>query len=58
MYEWPTYYVYGLNSQFVYLGNNRDTSVIHEKAKLVCFIYMHSDKVKFEYVQINMKQVP
>ena len=30
---------------------------MHEKAKCVCFIYMQPKKVKFKYVQINMKQV-
>ena len=35
-------------------GNTRDTSVMHEKAKFVCFIYMHLQKVKFKSVQINM----
>ena len=39
------------------LGNTRDTSVMHEKAKFVCFIYMQPQKMKFKFVQINMKQV-
>ena len=39
------------------LGNTKDTSVLHEKAKFVCFIYMQKQKVKFKFVQINMKQV-
>ena len=30
---------------------------MHEKAKFVCFIYMQLQKVKFQSVQINMKQV-
>ena len=30
---------------------------MHEKAKCVCFIYMLPQKVKFKFVQINMKQV-
>ena len=38
-------------------GNTRDTSVMHEKAKFVCFIYMQPHKMKFKSVQINMKQV-
>ena len=38
-------------------GNTRDRSVMHEKAKFVCFIYMQWQKVKFKSVQINMKQV-
>ena len=37
--------------------HDRDTSVIYEKAKLVCFIYKQPDQVKFKSVQINMKQV-
>ena len=31
--------------------------VIYKKAKSVCFIYMQTQKVKFKFVQINMKQV-
>ena len=30
---------------------------MHEKAKSVCFIYKQPQKVKFKFVQINMKQV-
>ena len=30
---------------------------MHEKAKSVCFNYMQPQKVKFKFVQINMKQV-
>ena len=37
--------------------NTRDTSVMHEKAKFVCFHYMQQQKVKFKSVQINVKQV-
>ena len=36
-------------------GINRDTSVIHEKAKIVCFNFMQPQKMKFKSVQINMK---
>ena len=39
------------------LGNTRDTSVMYEKAKFVCFILMQPQKVKFKFVQINTKQV-
>ena len=39
------------------LGNTRDTSVMHEKAKFVYIIYMQPQKVKFKSVRINMKQV-
>ena len=42
---------------FCLFDNIRDTSVIYEKAKLVCFIYTQPYKVKFKSVQINMKQV-
>ena len=38
-------------------GNIRDTTVMHEKAKCVCFIYMQPQKTRFKSVQINMKQV-
>ena len=31
--------------------------VMHEKAKFVCFIYMQPQKMKFKFLQINMKQV-
>ena len=34
-------------------GNTRDTSVMHEKAKIVCFIHMKPQKMKFKSVQIN-----
>ena len=30
---------------------------MHEKARIVCFIYMQPQKVKFKFVQINMKRV-
>ena len=30
---------------------------MHEKAKFVCFIHMQPQKVKFKFVQINMKHV-
>ena len=30
---------------------------MHEKAKFVCFIYMQPQRVKFKFVQINMKHV-
>ena len=42
---------------FGLFGNIRDMSVMREKAKFVCFIYMQPQKVKFKSVQINMKQV-
>ena len=32
-------------------------SVMHEKAKFVCFIHMQPQKAKFKFVQINMKHV-
>ena len=38
-------------------GNTRDTFVMHEKAKFVCFNYMQPQKVKIKSVQINMKHV-
>ena len=38
-------------------GITRDTSVMHEKAKFVCFNYMQLHKMKFKSVQINMKHV-
>ena len=38
-------------------GNTRDTSVMHEKAKFVCFNYMQPRKVKLKSVQINLKHV-
>ena len=30
---------------------------MHEKAKFVCFIYMQPQRVKFKFVQLNMKHV-
>ena len=38
-------------------GNTRDMSVMHEKAKFVCFNHMQPHLVKFKSVQINMKHV-
>ena len=38
------------------LGNTKNTSVMHEKATFVCFIYMQPRKVKVS-VQINIKKV-
>ena len=38
-------------------GHSGDTSVIYEKAKVIYFIYMQPRKVKFIFVQINIKQV-
>ena len=32
-------------------------SVAYEKAEHICFIYMQQQKMKFKYVQINLKQV-
>ena len=42
---------------FRLFGLNSDTSVICGKAKFVCLFYMQTQKVKFKFVQINMKQV-
>ena len=42
---------------FGLFGNTKDTSVMHEKAKFVCFNHMQLQKVKFKSVQINMKHV-
>ena len=39
------------------LGNTKDMSFMHEQAKFACFIYMQLRKMKFKFVQINMKQV-
>ena len=39
------------------IGNTRDTSVMHEQAKFICFINMQPQKVKFKSVLINTKQV-
>ena len=38
-------------------GNTGDTSVMHEKTNFICFNYMQPQKVIFQFVQINMKQV-
>ena len=38
-------------------GNTRDTSVMHEKTKFVCFNDLQLQKLKFKSVQINMKHV-
>ena len=42
---------------FQLFGRTIDMPVIYEKVKSVCFIYMQTQKVKFKFVQINMKQV-
>ena len=38
-------------------GITRNTSVMHEKAKFVCFNKKQPQKMKFKSVQINMKHV-
>ena len=57
MYFKPPSYGYALICHFVYLAilATRPLSMI--KQKLVCFIYMQPQKVKFTSFQINMKQV-
>ena len=58
IYLGPPCYGYAINCHLVCLfGNTRDTSVMHEKAKFVCFNYMQPQKVQFNSVQINMKHV-
>ena len=42
---------------FCPFGHTNDTTVTYEKAKCVCFNDMQQQKVKFTFVQINMKQV-
>ena len=42
---------------FCLFDHTWDTSVIYDKAKLVCFIHMHPEKMKFTSVQINKKHV-
>ena len=42
---------------FCLYDHTRDMSVVYEKVKCVCFIYIQSQKGKFISVQINMKQV-
>ena len=46
-----------LKLPFSLFDYTRDTSVIYEKVKCVCFIYIQSQKGKFTSVQINCKQV-
>ena len=55
MYLGPPCYGFALNCHLVYLA--LPGTVMYEKAKFVYFIYMQPQKVKFKYVQINMKQV-
>ena len=38
-------------------GHTRGTSVIKEKAKAIHFMYMQPRKMKFKFVQINMKHL-
>ena len=54
MYLGSPCYGYALNCLFC---NTRDTSVMHEKAKFVCFINMQPQKMKFKSFQLTMKQV-
>ena len=42
---------------FCRFGHTRNTSVMYKKEKFVSFINTQSPKMKFESVQINMKQV-
>ena len=42
---------------FQIFDRTSDMPVVYEKAKFVCFIYMQTQKMKFKFVQINMKQV-
>ena len=55
MYFGPPFYGSTLNCRFVYL--TLPGTRYHDKAKSVCFIQMQPQKVKFLYVQINMKQI-
>ena len=54
MYFGPLCYGYALNCL---RGDTKDTPVIYEKAKLVCFIYIQSQEMNFTSAQINMTQV-
>ena len=56
MYLGPPYYGHALNYHLVYLALP-GTLPLCTKQKCVCFNYMQPQKVKFKYVQINMKQV-
>ena len=44
MYLGPPCYDYSLNYRLVLFDYSRDTSVMHEKAKFVCFIYIQPQK--------------
>ena len=57
MYLGPLCYGYALNCNLVCLAIPGTCPLCMKKAKCVCFIYMQPQKVKFKYVQINMKQV-
>ena len=62
MYLGPLCYDYALNCHLVYLAIQTNFAFsciteMHEKAKIVCFIYMQPQKTKFKSVQINMKHV-
>ena len=57
MYLGPPCYGYALNCHLVYLAIPGTRSLCMKKQNFFCFIYMQSQKVKFKYVQINMKQV-
>ena len=58
MYLGSPCYDYAFNCHLIYLAMpEKRPYVMHEKAKFICFIYMHLQKVKFKSLQINMKQV-
>ena len=48
---------YVLNSNLVYLAIPGTRPLYMKKQNLFCFIYMQPQKLKFKFVQINMKQV-
>ena len=56
MYLGPPCYGYALNYHLVYLAIPKKRPLCM-KSKLCCFVYIKSQKVKFKFVQINMKHV-
>ena len=57
MYLGPSCYDDALNCHLVYLAIPETRPLCMKKQNLFCFISIQPQKVKFKYVQINMKQV-
>ena len=57
MYLGPLCYVYALNCHLVYLALPESGPLCMKKQNGFGFFHMQPQKVKFKFVQVNMKQV-